>query len=224
MSMPWFEKVCFPRYTFSLFSWLCSSEAGRLYVSWVCRRNQLWINTNTSSESTRRRGLELFWFYLSLLLLFLKIKFLGGVAMFMVDSSYRNHSLRWKLLTRAINVKKLAIVYSTIPVWFGDRGGGGWGVGTAKGKIFTTPPLPLSLFLTGDRPLGTNFFLTPAFCWHLKKTWRPQFLVRKYWVLARQNCACCAGYWNHAYFLLHVQSAKSAFRAYFKVCYSCYEY
>lgn len=73
MSMPWFEKVCFPRYTFSvsLFSWQCSSEAGRLYVSWVCRRNQLWINTNTSSESTRRRGLELFWFYLSLLLLFL---------------------------------------------------------------------------------------------------------------------------------------------------------
>ena len=138
MSMPWFEKVCFPRYTFSLFSWQCSSEAGRLYVSWVCRLNQLWINTNTSSESTRRRGLELFWFYLSLLLLFLKIKFLGGVAMFMVDSSYRNHSLRWKLLTRAINVKKLAIVYSTIPVWFGDRGGGGWGQRRAK----SLPPHP----------------------------------------------------------------------------------
>ena len=108
------------------------------------------------------------------------------------------------------------------PIMFVD--GGGWGVGAAKGKIFTTPPLPLSLFLTGDRPLGTNFFLSPAFCWHLKKTWRPQFLVRKYWVLARQNCACCAGYWNCAYFLQHVQSAKGAFRAYFKVCYSCYEY
>ena len=176
MCMPWFEKVCFPRYTFSvsLFSWQCSIEAGRLYVSWVCWLNQLWINTNTSSESTRRRGLELFWFYTVFIIVVVVfkqfseyknlLKFLGGVSMFMVDSSYRNHSLRWKLLTRAINVKKLAIVYSTIPVWFGDRGGGGWGVGTAKGKIFTTPPLPLSLFLTGDRPLGTNFFLSPAFC------------------------------------------------------------
>ena len=155
MCMPWFEKVCFPRYTFSvsLFSWQCSIEAGRLYVSWVCRLNQLWINTNTSSESTRRRGLELFWFYTVFIIVVVVVfkqfseyknllKFLGGVAMFMVDSSYRNHSLRWKLLTRAINVKKLAIVYSTIPVWFGDRGGGGWGQRRAKSLLPHPYPFP----------------------------------------------------------------------------------
>ena len=62
--------------------------------------------------------------------------------MFMVDSSYRNHSLRWKLITRAINVKKLAIVYSTIPVWFGDRGGGGWGQRRAKSLLPHPYPFP----------------------------------------------------------------------------------
>ena len=178
MCMPWFEKVCFPRYTFSvsLFSWQCSIEAGRLYVSWVCRLNQLWINTNTSSESTRRRGLELFWFYTVFIIVVVVfkqfseyknlLKFLGGVAMFMVDSSYRNHSLRWKLLTRAINVKKLAIVYSTIPVWFGDRGGGGGG---SEGQNLYYPTLTPFLIFDRRPPSWYKFLSLPSLLLTFKK-------------------------------------------------------
>ena len=41
------------------------------------------------------------------------------------------------------------------------------GVGEVQGDvIFTAPPLPLSLFLTVNCPLGTNFFLSPAFQCH----------------------------------------------------------
>ena len=48
------------------------------------------------------------------------------------------------------------------------------GVGEVQGDvIFTAPPLPLSLFLTVNCPLGTNFFLSPAFHCHYYQIWRP---------------------------------------------------
>ena len=70
------------------------------------------------------------------------------------------------VLLGRVNVKKLAIVYSTGHVWFGDRGSGeGRGRGKVKYVIFTSPtPTPTpSLFLTVTHPLGKNFFLSPAF-------------------------------------------------------------
>ena len=45
-----------------------------------------------------------------------------------------------------------------------DGRGRGWWKG--KKTIFTTLPLPLSLFLITKRPLGANFFLSPALCCH----------------------------------------------------------
>ena len=61
------------------------------------------------------------------------------------------------LLVR-VNVKKLAIAYSTGHIWFGNRGigrgggGGGGGGGGAKGEIFSPSP-PLSLFWSSLTPL-----------------------------------------------------------------------
>ena len=45
--------------------------------------------------------------------------------------------------------------------WTVGEGGGG-----REKLIFTSPPSPLSLFLTFERPLGTNLFLSPAFRCH----------------------------------------------------------
>ena len=45
--------------------------------------------------------------------------------------------------------------------WTVGEGGGG-----REKLIFTSPPSPLSLLLTFERPLGTNLFLSPAFRCH----------------------------------------------------------
>ena len=44
----------------------------------------------------------------------------------------------------------------------------GGGRGRDIRDLFTSLPPPLSLFLTVNRPLGTNFFLSPAFRCHYK--------------------------------------------------------
>ena len=61
-----------------------------------------------------------------------------------------------------VNVKKLAIVYSTGHVWFGVKIWR-WGIGSGKGVIFTAPPPPLYFFLTMAHPLGTNNILSLEF-------------------------------------------------------------
>ena len=51
--------------------------------------------------------------------------------------------------------------------WTVGVGDGGREKKKTKNKKKTTPPHPpLSLFLTVDRPLGTNLFLSPAFRYH----------------------------------------------------------
>ena len=55
----------------------------------------------------------------------------------------------------------------------GERGG-------KRTRIFTPPPPSLSLFLTFDRPLSRNFFLSLTIRCHQSQRWRPQFSLRKY--------------------------------------------
>ena len=55
----------------------------------------------------------------------------------------------------------------------GERGG-------KRTRIFTPPPPSLSLFLTVDRPLSRNFFLSLTIRCHQSQRWRPQFSLRKY--------------------------------------------
>lgn len=47
-------------------------------------------------------------------------------------------------------------------------------------RIFTPPPPSLSLFLTFDRPLSRNFFLSLTIRCHQSQRWRLQFWLRKY--------------------------------------------
>ena len=60
---------------------------------------------------------------------------------------------------------KLEIISPTGHVLFGVKVDGG-GRGREIRELFTSLPPPLSLFLTVNRPLGTNFFLSPAFRCH----------------------------------------------------------
>ena len=55
----------------------------------------------------------------------------------------------------------------------GERGG-------KRTRIFTPPPPSLSLFLTFDRPLSRNFFLSLTIRCHQSQRWWPQFSLRKY--------------------------------------------
>ena len=74
------------------------------------------------------------------------------------------------VLLGRVNVKKLAIVYSTGHVLFGVRVCGGGRVrGKAKKDAIHSPsPTPLLIFYFRLLPFGTNFFLSPAFrcCGH----------------------------------------------------------
>ena len=57
-----------------------------------------------------------------------------------------------------------------------------WTVGVGGGrraKIFTSQPLPLSLFLTYDRPFGTNFLLSPSLPLPFKSKMAAIILVKK---------------------------------------------
>ena len=65
------------------------------------------------------------------------------------------------------------------PAMFDLQLSGRWGGGERKNVICAPLPLPLSLFLTVDRPLGTNFFLSPAFRCHSKSKMASKYSLAK---------------------------------------------
>ena len=109
------------------------------------------------------------------------------------------------VLLERVEGYKLAIAFLTGHLWFRVRvNGGGRRRGRGRGKARGPTP-PVFLLMTVAHLLGPIFFLYPAFRYCLNQRWQLCYSPGKCSALARQNCACSAGYSQRAYIEFKVE-------------------